>query len=96
MRAEGQSQQKELFQLREGIKQAMQAESGPSQAASANHFSNILETQSQELCKLRRLVEEHQRRERCCQRKWNALLKENLQLQQRINGDNQQLIRQRD
>ena len=62
----------------------------------ANHFSNILETQSRELCKLRRLVEEHQRRERCCQRKWNALLKENLQLQQKINADGQQVIRQRD
>ena len=76
MRSENQSQHDELVQLREGIKRAMQ-DGGTSQEPS-QHFSNILETQSHELCKLRRLVEEHQRRERQCQRKWNALLKENL------------------
>jgi len=63
-----------LFGLREGIKKAMQAQNGANSAQGANQFSNILETQSLELCKLRRLLEEHQRRERCCQRKWNALL----------------------
>ena len=80
------------MQLREGIKRAMQASPGTN-SQDPNHFSNILETQSQELCKLRKLVDEHQRRERQCQRKWNALLKENLQLQQKINADGQQLIR---
>ena len=47
----------ELAQLQEGIKRAMQANGG--QGGSTNHFSNILETQSQELCKLRRTLEEH-------------------------------------
>lgn len=74
MRTESKSQAVELKHLQDGIKRAMQAGGGPG----SNHFSNILETQSQELCKLRRTLEEHQRRERCCQRKWNALLKENL------------------
>lgn len=44
MRAENQNQQDELMQLREGIKQAMQAQSGPNGASGVNHFSNILES----------------------------------------------------
>ena len=67
--------------------------SGAPQSA---HFAKILEAQSNELCKLRRLLDEHQQRERTCQRKWNALLKENIQLQQKLTADGQQLSRQRD
>ena len=96
MRIENQSKDDELIQLREGIKRAMQASNttnsqaaSSSSSSSTNHFSSILESQSIELCKLRRLLEEHQRRERTCQRKWNALLRENLNLQQKINGDAQ-------
>ena len=93
MRIENQSKDDELIQLREGIKRAMQASSGnsggPTSTSSSNHFSSILESQSVEVCKLRRLLEEHQRRERTCQRKWNALLRENLNLQQKINSDAQ-------
>ena len=89
MRTENQSKDDELVQLREGIKRAMQSQTNPnsSSQSSANHFSSILESQSLELCKLRRLIEEHTRRERTCQRKWNALLRENLTLQQKINAD---------
>lgn len=79
MRAQAQASATELAQLREGIKQVMQTDaSGAPQSA---HFAKILEAQSNELCKLRRLLDEHQLRERTCQRKWNALLKENIQLQ---------------
>ena len=40
--------------------------------------------------------DELQKRENLCQRKWNKLLQENLDLQQRINGHNLQMQRQRE
>ena len=76
--------------MKEGIKRAMQ------QDGQGNHFSNLLESQSTELCRLRQLLDEHEKREKQCQRKWNMLLKENLQLQQKANLDSQQITRQRE
>ena len=66
------------------------------QSGQGSHFSNLLETQSTELCRLRQLLDEHEKREKQCQRKWNMLLKENLQLQQKANLDSQQMTRQRE
>jgi len=43
-------------------------------------FSSLLETLSQENVKGRRLQEELLKRENICQRKWNKLLQENLDL----------------
>jgi len=45
---------------------------------SNQHFASLLENQSKEMCRLRRLLDEHEKRERQCQRKWNLLLSENL------------------
>ena len=80
------NKEKEIEQMRQGIKQAMQQSHG---GQGGSHFSNLLETQSQELCRMRRLLEEHEKREKQCSRKWNMLLKENLQLQQKTNLDSQ-------
>ena len=43
-------------------------------------FSNLLENLSQENLKTKRLTEELQKRETICQRKWNKLLQENLDM----------------
>lgn len=59
-------------------------------------FSSVLENLSQENVKSRRIIDELQKRENLCQRKWNKLLQENLDLQQRINGHNLQMQRQRE
>jgi hypothetical protein len=50
----------------------------------SNHFGNLLENQSKEVCRLKKMLEEHERRERLCQRKWNSLLQENLHLQEKV------------
>lgn len=42
------------------------------------------------------MLEEHERRERLCQRKWNSLLQENLHLQEKVQASAQQMIRQRE
>lgn len=59
-------------------------------------FSNLLENQSQENVKARRLIDELQKREGICQRKWNKLLQENLDLQDKVNGSKLQLQRTRE
>ena len=46
--------------------------------------------------KNRRVIEELNKRESQCQRKWNKLLQENLDLQEKINGHNLQIQRQRE
>lgn len=61
LREENLRKDKELSDLRTGIKIAMQ---GPNQASS--HLQNLLEQQSQELCRLRRLAEEYEKREKAC------------------------------
>jgi hypothetical protein len=40
---------------------------------------------------MKRLIEEYEKREKQCSRKWNALLKENLSLQEKVNGSKSQL-----
>ena len=67
-----------------------------SNKAAANHFTSLLELQSKELSQLRHLVEEWQRREKHCQRKWNTLLRENMEMQKKMELEGQQLVRQRD
>lgn len=59
-------------------------------------FSNLLENLSQENIKNRRVIDEFQKRETICQRKWTKLLQENLDLQEKSNGHNLQLQRQRE
>ena len=60
LRAENTHKARELDDLKSGIKHAMQRDNSHTQS----HFSNLLENQSQELCRLRRLIEEHEKRER--------------------------------
>lgn len=70
LRSENRAKTEEIVSLKEGIKQAMQQDSG----TMSNHFGNLLENQSKEVCRLKKMLEEHERRERLCQRKWNSLL----------------------
>eukprot|EP00347_Sterkiella_histriomuscorum_P018962 403343492 len=62
----------------------------------ANHFTNLLESQSKEIVRMKRVIEEFEKREKQCSRKWSALLQENLSLQEKQNGLNMQLQRQKD
>lgn len=90
MRSENRTKTDEIANLKEGIKHAMQTDNGSS------HFGNLLENQSREVCRLKKMLEEHERRERVCQRKWNSLLQENLHLQEKVQAGAQQMIRQRE
>ena len=92
LRSENRAKTDEIQNLKEGIKQAMQQDSG----TMSSHFGNLLENQSREVCRLKKMLEEHERRERVCQRKWNALLQENLHLQEKVTAGSQQLLRQRE
>lgn len=65
-------------------------------AQGGSHLTNLLENQAQENVRLQRLAQEYERREKLCTRKWNALLQENLQLQEKFNAQKQQLQRQRE
>lgn len=60
-----------------------------------SHFKNLLETQAQEIVKQRKLLHEYEKREKQCIRKWNALLAQNLGLQEQLNGVNNQIQRQK-
>lgn len=80
LRSENKAKTEEIGSLKEGIKQAMQQDNG----TMSNHFGNLLENQSKEVCRLKKMLEEHERRERLCQRKWNSLLQENLHLQEKV------------
>ena len=81
--------QRYLNDLKQNMKMAMQSISNSSdhQQQSAI-FSSILENLSQENVKNRRMIDELQKREGLCQRKWNKLLQENLDLQDKVNGHN--------
>ena len=92
LRRQNQRLQDELTGLKEGIKKAIQN----SDKNQSNHFTSLLESQSQELTKLKRLIDEYNRREKQCQRKWNTLLRENMEMQQKMALEGQQLVRQRD
>lgn len=92
LRSENRAKTEEIGSLKEGIKQAMQQDNG----TMSNHFGNLLENQSKEVCRLKKMLEEHERRERICQRKWNSLLQENLHLQEKVQAGGQQMLRQRE
>ena len=68
------SRQKELADIKQNLSFAIQGQSQHQQ----NHFTNLLENQSKELVRMKRLIEEYDKREKQCTRKWNALLQENL------------------
>lgn len=89
--------QKYLEDLKQNMKVAMQSISNTDdhQQQSAI-FANLLENLSQENVKSRRLIDELQKREGICQRKWNKLLQENLDLQEKANSGRLQLQRTRD
>lgn len=70
LRSENRTKTDEIVNLKEGIKHAMQQDNG----TMSNHFGNLLENQSKEVCRLKKMLEEHERRERLCQRRWNSLL----------------------
>ena len=61
-----------------------------------SHFTNLLESQSKEMVRMKRMIEEFEKRERQCQRKWNSLLQENLTLQEKIGSCKSQLQRQKE
>jgi hypothetical protein len=90
LRSENRAKTDEVSALKEGIKHAMQ------QDTSSSHFSYLLENQSREVCRLQKMVEEYERRERVCQRKWTSLLQENLNLSSKVQAGAQQLQRQRE
>lgn len=52
------------------------------QTQGGSHFSTLLEQQSKELVRFKRILEEYEKREKQCSRKWTALLQENLLLQE--------------
>ena len=80
--------------LKQNIKIAMQRVSAMSagtdlESSAKEHaaiFSQLLENLSQENMRGRRVIEELSKREGQCQRRWNKLLQENLDLQSRIEG----------
>jgi hypothetical protein len=63
LRQELSDKQKELSDLKEGVKVAMQGSSLTDQGEN-KHYANLLENQSRELCRIRRLLDEHEKRER--------------------------------
>lgn len=56
----------------------------------------MLENLSTENIKNRRIIDEMNKRESQCQRRWNKLLQENLELQQKAQGHEMQLQRHRE
>jgi chaperonin cofactor prefoldin len=89
LRSENRAKTDEIANLKEGIKQAMQQDNG----TLSSHFGNLLENQTREVCRLKKIIEEYERRERVCQRKWTSLLQENLHLQEKVQAGAQQMIR---
>ena len=84
--------QKYIDDLKANMKLAMSRLSQTSNSEQQTSiFSQLLENLSQENVKNRRIIDEFQKREGQCQRKWNKLLQENLDLQEKINGHNLQL-----
>lgn len=75
--------QNELNDLKANLSLAIQSTSIGSQA---NHFTTLLESQSKEIVRMKRILEEYERREKQCSRKWQSLLQENLSLQEKTNG----------
>ena len=71
----------ELSALKANLALAAQTAGGQ-----AGHFAALLESQSREAVRLKRVLEECERREKQCARKWQQLLAENLALQERAKG----------
>lgn len=89
--------QKYLEDLKQNMKLAMKSiNNSADHAQQSAIFANMLENLSLENVKNRRLIEEFQKRENLCQRKWNKLLQENLDLQDKVNSHNLQLHRTRE
>jgi len=57
-----------------------------SHAQPQNHFKQLLEVQSLEIVRQKKLIGEYEKREKQCIRKWNTLLSENLNLQEKLGG----------
>jgi chromosome segregation ATPase len=75
---------KDFTNLKGNIAMAIQTSGGPNNVQS--HLTNLLENQSKENVRLSRLIQEYEKKDKLCTRKWNALLQENLQLQEKFNG----------
>lgn len=63
LRQENRAKTDEIVCLKDGIKQAMQQDN---RGNFSSHFGNLLENQSKEVCRLKKLLEEHEKRERLC------------------------------
>ncbi len=72
LREEITQKQKEFQNLKNNL--AMAIQTSPSSSNVQSHLTNLLETQSQEVVRMSRLVQEFERKEKQCTRKWNALL----------------------
>lgn len=94
LREEISQKQKEFQNLKNNLAMAIQTSPSPSNVQ--NHLTNLLENQSQEVVRMSRLVQEFERKEKQCTRKWNTLLQENIQLTEKLNAQKQQVIRQRE
>ncbi len=94
LREEISQKQKEFQNLKNNLAMAIQTSPSPSNVQS--HLTNLLENQSQEVVRMTRLVQEFERKEKQCTRKWNTLLQENIQLTEKLNAQKQQVIRQRE
>mmetsp|Transcript_696 Transcript_696/g.757 ORF Transcript_696/g.757 Transcript_696/m.757 type:complete len:132 (+) Transcript_696:43-438(+) len=76
---------KEMTEMKTNLSMSLQVAGSSSQS----HLGNVLENQSQQLVRMRRLVEEFEKREKQCNRKWTALLQENQSLQEKLAGQRQ-------
>lgn len=94
LREEISQKQKEFQNLKNNL--AMAIQTSPSSSNVQSHLTNLLENQSQEVVRMSRLVQEFERKEKQCTRKWNTLLQENVQLTEKLNAQKQQVIRQRE
>ena len=83
LREEMTQKQKEITGFKNNIAMAIQT-SASSNAQS--HLTNLLENQSKDNVRLNRLIQEYERKEKQCTRKWTALLQENLSIQEKHSG----------
>ena len=93
LREEITQKQKEIVTLKNNIAMAISTSASPN---AQSHLTNLLENQSKENVRLNRLIQEYEKKEKQCTRKWNALLQENLSLQEKFNASKNQLQRQRE
>jgi DNA repair exonuclease SbcCD ATPase subunit len=62
--------------------------------ANASHYQNFLEQQAKELANAKKHLQEYENRNEECKRKWNQLIKENINKEEKVKGLTLQLNRQ--